>query len=119
MEIQELKQKIEILKSESTSLNKFRYPKSIKHDIKQFIDDGIQIQELSRILDIPHQTIRNWYKPKNIKSKFKKLKVIDKTQNLSTDFELSTKLILKTKKDFEISNLSFFQIKELILKGVI
>jgi DNA-binding transcriptional regulator YiaG len=119
MEIQELKQKIEFIKSEATNLNRFRYPKSIKQEIKQFVDDGMNIQKLSRILNIPHQTIRNWYKPKRVKSKFNKLKIINRTQKFSTDLNLSTKLVLKTKNDFEISNLNFVQLKELLSRGLL
>lgn len=118
MELSELKSEIESLKQDVFSPTKFRYPNDIKQKIRLINSQGTNIQKISRYLNIPHQTIRNWSKVKIKKtfnkSKFKELKVKPIFEK-----ELKSDFYIETRSGHKIKNLSYPQFVQILKEDLL
>ena len=115
MELSELKQKAEAIRSQRQHSHRGHWPESFKEAVAEYCRNGGETSEVIKTTGLPRQTIRSWIDTKthslNQVSSFKTLAVqgISSSQSISVSWQ----------NTMEIKGLSFEQLRLLLQEGLL
>ena len=115
MELEEIKQRAKSIRSEQSSNKRCRWPREFKNAVAAYCEHG-STQSVSEATGIPRQMIRSWLKDKTSKSHsdgalFKKI--------LVSGEDVKPKIIIEWPGAMKIDGLSYAEVRELLMEGLI